>query len=128
MTLLLRIALVSCSGAILASCGTEENQQPVELTVVQAFMQEAAALERGEALFLGSCAGLCHTLAPENTDAAFLFDCEWIHGSSDEEIFTTITVGIPETRMVGFGDNFPEGDDDKWKIIAYLRANQQPCE
>jgi hypothetical protein len=29
--------------------------------------------------------------------------------------------------MVGFGSNFPEGEDDLWKIIAYLRVNQQPC-
>jgi hypothetical protein len=29
--------------------------------------------------------------------------------------------------MVGFGSNFPEGEDDLWKLIAYLRVNQQAC-
>jgi hypothetical protein len=57
----------------------------------------------------------------------FLFDCEWKHGSSDQEIFDTVTIGVASTRMLGFGSNFPEGEDDLWKIIAYLRVNQQPC-
>ena len=29
--------------------------------------------------------------------------------------------------MVGFGNNFPGGQDDLWKIIAYLRTEQQDC-
>lgn len=92
-------------------------------------MQDPVALVRGEALFEGSCAGFCHSRSPaEETDASFLFDCEWVHGAGDDEIYTVMTDGIPDTRMVGFGDNFPDGDDDKWRIIAFLRANQQSCE
>ena len=50
-----------------------------------------------------------------------------IIGNSDQEIFATVTTGVPATRMVGFGSNFPEGEDDLWKLIAYLRVNQQAC-
>ena len=97
------------------------------MTPVQTYLQSAGDLERGRALFAGSCAGYCHALEPDDREAVYLFDCEWKHGDSDEELFTIITEGILDTRMVGFGPNFPEGDDDKYRIIAFLRANQESC-
>ncbi|GJM13918.1 MAG: hypothetical protein DHS20C12_23210 [Pseudohongiella sp.] len=109
------------------------SEQPVESTladtaVVQDFMADPAALARGQAIFEGSCASFCHTMEPvEEVDASFLFDCQWNHGSLDQDIFDTVTNGVIGTRMVGFGSNFPEGDDDLWKVIAYLRSNQQAC-
>ncbi len=121
-----RAILVSAFMGLLIAC-SEEVAGPAELTTVQAFMTDPAAIERGQALFLGSCSTYCHTLLPADTDALFLFDCEWKHGGEDQEIFDLVTTGVPDTRMVGFGSNFPEGDDDLWKIIAYLRANQLPC-
>ncbi len=91
-------------------------------------MADPVAVARGRALFEGSCASFCHTQEPvEEVDSLFLFDCEWKHGSSDQEIFNVVTIGIAGTRMVGFGSNFPEGDDDLWKLIAYLRYKQQAC-
>ena len=109
------------------------SEQPVEPELadtaeVQTFMADVAALARGQAIFEGSCANFCHTMELEaELEAAFLFDCQWNHGSSDQDIFNTITSGVADTRMVGFGSNFPEGDDDLWKVIAYLRSNQQAC-
>ena len=120
---------VSCALLVIVSlpgCGENESM-PQELAVVQTFMQDQEALNRGRGLFIGACAGYWHISTPEATVAVFLFDSEWKHGSSDQEIFDTVTIGVPNTRMVGFGSNFPEGDDDLWKIIAYLRVNQQPC-
>ncbi len=113
----------------LYACGDAQSDvdaQPV--TIVEGFMAESAALARGQAIFEGSCASFCHAMEPEEgLDAAFLFDCKWRHGSSDQEIFDVVTNGITGTRMVGFGSNFPEGDDDLWKVIAYLRSKQQAC-
>ena len=122
-----RIGLM-CALLLLGSCGSEEPAAP--LTTVEAFMADPQALERGQALFLGSCANFCHSLIvedPDVNDAAFLFDCDWQSARTDDEIFEVVTTGIPNTRMVGFGNNFPEGDDDLWKIIAYIRANQDAC-
>ncbi len=112
---------------LLSACGSEE---PLPLSKVDAFMVDPEALERGQALFLGSCANFCHGLIAEQeeeNDASFLFDCQWDYGETNEDIFRVVTTGIPDTRMVGFGNNFPEGDDDLWKIIAYIRSNQDPC-
>ena len=124
--------LILVFGVILpgmVACGdAEPNEVPIELTVVEGFMADTAAVVRGEALYEGSCAGFCHTREPADTDALFLFDCDWKHGGTDQEIFDIVTVGVPDTRMVGFGSNFPEGDDDLWKIIAFLRSNQHSCD
>jgi mono/diheme cytochrome c family protein len=105
------------------------SERPVEpefadTAEVQAFMADAAAVARGQAIFEGSCASFCHA---NELEASFLFDCQWNQGSRDQDIFNTITSGVANTRMVGFGSNFPEGDDDLWKVIAYLRSNQQAC-
>lgn len=105
------------------------SEQPVDPELadtaeVQAFMADAAAVARGQAIFDGSCASFCHA---NELEASFLFDCQWNQGSRDQDIFNTITSGVANTRMVGFGSNFPEGDDDLWKVIAYLRSNQQAC-
>jgi len=113
--------LALCLPALVA-CG-DATVQP---TIVETFMADPAAVARGRSLFVGTCSGYCHKLGNEATDALFLFDSEWKHGGSDQEIFDTVTNGVPNTRMIGFGSNFPEGDDDLWKIIAFLRVNQLP--
>lgn len=112
--LLALLGLVACSEA------------PVEPTRVETFMADPAAVARGRSIFIGSCSGYCHRLNNEPSDALFLFDSQWKHGGSDQEIFNTVTNGVPETAMIGFGSNFPEGDDDLWKIIAFLRVNERP--
>ncbi|MFM1894986.1 MAG: hypothetical protein RLZZ385_60 [Pseudomonadota bacterium] len=104
------------------------QMESVDSGPVGNFMNDSAALARGEALFAGSCAGYCHSHDGPNADAVYLFDCEWKNGGSDEDIFRTVTIGIPNTRMVGFGTNFPEGDDDLWRIIAYIRTKQESCD
>ena len=91
------------------------------------YMTDPEAVKRGKLLFVGTCACYCHKLTPERVDALYLFDCEWKHGSSDQEIFNTVTMGVPNTRMVGFGTGFPEGENDLWKIIAFLRTNSAQC-
>lgn len=116
--------------SLLVSCGTPSED--TELTVVQQYMADEQALLRGQAIYAGSCANFCHGLTPELAavefdDTANLFDCQWQYGATDEEIFDSVINGIPGTRMVGFGSNFPEGDDDLWKVIAFLRVNQSEC-
>ncbi len=117
--------------ALLSACGPEP--EPAELTIVEQYMNDDLALLRGEAIYAGSCASFCHGLTPEIAgeefgSAANLFDCQWKHGGTDDEIFNNVVTGISGTAMVGFGSNFPEGDDDLWKLIAFLRSKQAPCE
>lgn len=125
---MLRI-LFYCAVLALAACSDSPTDGDIaELTAVERFMTDPTALSRGQAIFEGSCASFCHAVDAEaGLDSSFLFDCQWSHASNDQEIFDVVTNGIPGTRMVGFGKNFPEGDDDLWKVIAYLRSKQQAC-
>ena len=108
---------------ILAKCGEAEDA----VSLADSYMIDPEAVKRGRLLFVGTCAGYCHKLTPERVDALYLFDCEWKHGSSDQEIFNTVTAGVPNTRMLGFGTNFPEGENDLWKIIAFIRMSSPQC-
>jgi mono/diheme cytochrome c family protein len=127
MKTVINLALLSLL-SVLVACGEEVVvEEAVELTKVQGFMADPAAVQRGEALFVGTCAGYCHSVEGANSDALYLFDCEWKHGASDQSIFDIVTKGVPNTRMIGFGNNFPEGEDDLWKIIAFMRSKQETC-
>ncbi len=125
---------------LLVACGEDETASranpftdvplpPTPEFIVAGHRNDPAALRRGQELFLGSCVSFCHNPIeePDVADALFLFDCRWKHSADNAEIFRVIKEGIPETRMVGFGDNFPEGDDDVWKIIAWIRHSQDNC-
>ena len=91
------------------------------------YLEDASAIKRGRLLFVGTCAGYCHKLTPERSDAPYLFDCEWKHGGTDNEIYATVTNGVTGTRMIAFGENFPEGAADLWKIIAFMKKNRRSC-
>lgn len=112
--------------SLLTACGAEQSEQTFSL--LDTYMQDAEAINRGRLLFEGSCANYCHGAEPEPGEDVNLFDCQWVHGGSDEDIFRIVTSGIPDTRMVGFGNNFPEGQNDLWKLIAYLRSEQSNCD
>jgi mono/diheme cytochrome c family protein len=92
-----------------------------------AFVADPAALKRGKSIFIGTCGGYCHSTVPGPRDAPFLFDCVWIHGGSDQEIFATVSNGVPNTAMVSFSGMLPEGDDDIWRVIAYLGSERGVC-
>ena len=114
---------------LLTACGSEQSEQAGQpVSLLDTYMQDPEALNRGRLLFEGSCADYCHGDEPGEGEDVDLFDCQWRYGGSDEDIFRIVTTGIPDTRMVGFGNNFPEGQNDLWKLIAYLRSEQTACE
>jgi putative heme-binding domain-containing protein len=55
-------------------------------------------------------------------DVVHLTSGRWTHGSTDAEIFRTITQGVPGTEMPA---NAFE-DSETWTIVAYLRSLQPP--
>jgi len=99
----------------LVTSGCDSNQTPADR-----FLQDEAAVKRGQQLFIGMCGAHCHGLRPGNREAPFLFDCEWKHGGTFKEVFATISNGVPKTQMLPFGGKLP--DEDIWKLVAFLRA------
>lgn len=123
----LKSMLLVLVALFLFACGADEEPVAENLTPADAYLDDPVALERGRALYVGSCANFCHEVETDN-DAVDLFDCEWRHGHTAEDLFEIITRGIADTRMVGFGENFPEGEEDTWRLVAYMLANESGCE
>jgi hypothetical protein len=87
---------------------------------VAAYLADPKAMGRATQLFRAVCTGYCHSTEPTaDRVAPNLFDCEWTHGSSDEEIFQVVSAGIPDTQMQGFGEKLPK--EDLWKLVAFMR-------
>jgi len=83
---------------------------------------KAEALKEGESLFRSNCSP-CHGLnAHGGGRGPDLTAGRWTHGSTDAEIFRTITQGVPGTEMPANGFE----DSETWAIVAYLRSLQPP--
>ena len=104
-----------CLFAILVVVSACSPKSPAD-----AFRASPDDLARGKALFIGTCASYCHTTTQDGRDAPFLFDNQWLHGGTDQEIFASIAQGVPGTTMIGFKGKLPEGDDDIWRIVAHV--------
>lgn len=108
-----------CLVLLLVGC---EQKSPAEV-----FLEDPAAINRGRLIFAGTCGGYCHSPTRGPREAPFLFDCVWLHGDSDQAIYDTIATGVANSRMIGFGGKMPAGDDDIWKVIAYLKSERDEC-
>jgi cytochrome c oxidase cbb3-type subunit III len=81
-----------------------------------------AAIKEGASLFRANCSP-CHGLnARGGGRGPDLTSNRWTHGSSDEDIFRTITEGVPGTEMPANGFE----DSETWAMIAYLRSLAPP--
>ena len=121
-----RVGYWLCSALLLAACSKIEPEAPMSL--LDAYMQNPMAVERGARIYSGTCAQFCHDAKPRVGEEVNLFDCQWRFGNTADEIFQITASGIPGTRMGGYSDNFPEGKQDLWKVIAFIKTRQPECE
>lgn len=108
---------------IAASCALLPDTRPP--SPYEAHLADPEALQRGKGVFVGMCGGYCHGLSPGNRAAPDLFDCEWKHGGEPEQIYHTISNGVPNTPMISFAGKLPGGDPDIWKIVAFLKSSSR---
>lgn len=83
---------------------------------------DAQAIERGKAVYLGSCSG-CHGATGEGGRGPNLRDGKLIRRSTDYQVFNTIRKGVPGSDMPG--SNLAE--DKVWELVAYIRALGAPA-
>jgi mono/diheme cytochrome c family protein len=88
----------------------------------------AASVTAGAAAYKKYCA-YCHgvaakgdgPLAPKDSNPSDLTDAEWVHGSTDGEIFTVIANGLgADSKMLKFKGKIP--DQNIWNIVNFLRS------
>ncbi len=106
-------AVLSCVVVLGGCAGTDPATE---------YLEDAEALRRGESVFVGTCSGYCHAEGVTAGEAPDLFDAEWKYGGSNRDIYATISNGVPDTPMIGFEGKLPDGDEDIWKIVAFLRS------
>jgi putative heme-binding domain-containing protein len=88
----------------------------------QSSKTKAATIKEGASLFRGNCSP-CHGLnARGGGRGPDLTSGGWTHGSSDAQIFRTISQGVAGTDMPANGFE----DSEIWAIIAYLRSLAPP--
>jgi len=109
----------------LIALSSASAETPADTSLQNPFAGNAEAIATGKTIFEATCTGYCHATAGSTRAGRCpnLFDCEWKHGSSDGEVFHSVTDGVPKTEMVGFKGKLP--DEILWKIIAYLRSASQ---
>ena len=116
------IFLPSCSLIIVIFCILSPLLARAESPKPNPFAGNPQAIKEGKTNFEMICAGYCHATESSSRpgQCPSLFDCEWKDGGTDEQIFHTISEGVPKTQMIGFKGRLP--DEMLWKIIAYLRS------
>ena len=117
-----RLALVLALVASACAASKSVPQAPPAESPAALYLRDQAAVSRGKKIFIGTCGAYCHSTHNVERDAPSLFDCEWKNGGSDEAIFASISDGVPGTRMPAWKGALPQGDDDIWRVVAYLRS------
>ena len=94
------------------------GQTPQNTQAANPVAGDPQAIREGASLFRANCSP-CHGLnAKGGGRGPDLTSGRWTHGSSDAEIFRTITQGVPGTQMPANGFE----NSEIWTIIAYLRS------
>ena len=86
--------------------------------VVNPVAVNAATVQEGASLFRGNCSPCHGASAKGGGRGPDLTSGRWTHGSSDADLFNTITQGVKGTAMPANGFE----DLEVWTIIAYLRS------
>jgi cytochrome c oxidase cbb3-type subunit 3 len=105
--------------ALLIAClVAAKAQEPAKST----FNLDSTAIKEGASLFRANCSP-CHGLnARGGGRGPDLTSGRWTHGSTDDEIFRTISQGVPGTEMPANGLE----DSEIRTIISYLRSLAPP--
>ena len=116
------------SAVLVAVCRLAVMAAAQETPSTNSLAGKPAVIQEGASLFRANCSP-CHGLnARGGTRGPDLSTGRWTHGSSNADIFRTITQGVPGTEMPGASFE----DSEIWTLVAYLRslapAKQAPGE
>lgn len=86
-------------------------------------MSSAEDFEEGKRLYRINC-GVCHGMEGRTGRGARLAGRQWVHGTSDAELFDLIEGGVPGTDMPGLWLE----EDSIWRILLFIRSFSEPSE
>jgi len=107
--------LLLLTPAVLAIVLTARSQ---EKAVTNPVAGNPRAIQEGASLFRPNCSP-CHGLnAQGGGRGPDLTAGRWVHGSTDADLFRTVTRGVPGTEMPANAFD----DSEIWAILAYVRS------
>ncbi len=110
-----RRAMLRTVAAVMVLLGLARAQEKADTNPVAG---NPVAIAEGHSLFRANCSP-CHGLnAQGGGRGPDLTSGRWVHGSSDAQIFSTITHGVAGTEMPANGFE----DSETWAIVAYIRS------
>jgi putative heme-binding domain-containing protein len=83
------------------------------------FGGNASEIDVGRGLFRILCAP-CHGIHAKGGRGPDLTTGVYANGSNDRDLFRVVGSGVPGTEMPGFAARY--GEDNVWRLIAYLRS------
>ena len=126
---LIALVVVLSTGLVAAGVGGEQTAAKPAATPnpVAATPQSIAAGQASYRQYCRSCHGDLGKgdgkMAPKDPKPADLTDATWDHGSTDAEIFRTISEGVPpKFVMTGFKSRMT--GNEIWNLVNYLRRLQ----
>jgi putative heme-binding domain-containing protein len=96
---------------------------PADLPEKNPLAGNQTAILAGMSQFRARCAD-CHGIDARGARGPDLTEV-WANGRSDNGLFRTIRLGVPNTEMPPIRGDRPT-DDDIWRILAYLRTLAAP--
>jgi cytochrome c oxidase cbb3-type subunit 3 len=107
----------SHEGALAAEMAAAEVRWPASAVEDVEFSMTPEAVSAGEEVYMTTCLA-CHGANLEGGIGAALSDDEWVHGSSPEEVMTTISEGVLEKGMPAWGPIL--GPEKVNQVTAYI--------
>ncbi len=106
----------------LSTCGKSKERETRGRGKIKTnpFKGSREMIKEGEAIFSDYCE-VCHGEGGVGNICPNLTDKEWRYGSSDNDLFTSISEGRPEGMPI-WGDFL--GETNIWKVITYIRSTQ----
>lgn len=110
------VMLATISAALVLAARSQEK------AVTNPVAGNPRAIHEGASLFRANCSP-CHGLnAKGGGRGPDLTAGRWVHGSTDADLFRTVTRGVPGTEMPANAFD----DSEIWAILAYVRSLAPP--
>lgn len=90
---------------------------PVSAAALLAMSKDAKAVEAGKQTFTTTCAA-CHKADGGGAIGPNLTDSAWIHGGKPDEIYETVSEGMPDKQMPPWGPVL--GAEKVQQVVAYV--------
>ncbi|MDX1547056.1 MAG: cbb3-type cytochrome c oxidase N-terminal domain-containing protein [Rhodothermales bacterium] len=91
----------------------------VDAATLAAFAEDPARVEAGAVHYAAQCAA-CHGDQGQGLIGPNLADAYWIHGGTDEDVYTVISEGVLEKGMPAWQGTF--SPEERAEIVAFVRS------